>query len=156
MDNTGSFTAEVTDLTPGTTYHFRAKATGDGTSYGDDVTFTTPQLPENITVTTFQIIPQTVQIGKKVKISITCENIGGSPSVYPVILKINGVEEKTEEVSLDPGESQEVTFEITESEVGTYQVDVNGLKSSFVVQESTGSSDEFDWILIAGIVGGTL
>jgi len=47
-DNTGAFTATLTDLLPATTYHVRAYATNsEGTSYGEDRTFTTaaPTLP---------------------------------------------------------------------------------------------------------------
>jgi len=40
--NTGEFTADITGLTPGATYHVRAFATNDaGTSYGEDVEFST-------------------------------------------------------------------------------------------------------------------
>ena len=38
---TGAFTASLTGLTPATIYHFRAKAVGNGTAYGSDITFTT-------------------------------------------------------------------------------------------------------------------
>src|ERR1035437_3442232 len=39
---TGSFTSNITDLTPNTLYHVRAYATNSvGTAYGNDVTFTT-------------------------------------------------------------------------------------------------------------------
>ena len=41
MTGTGAFTAEVSGLSPETTYHFRAVAVGDATAYGDDATFTT-------------------------------------------------------------------------------------------------------------------
>jgi len=45
---TGAFTSPITGLTPGTTYHVRAYATNTaGTSYGDDVTFTTAETTEN-------------------------------------------------------------------------------------------------------------
>ncbi|MCR4872520.1 MAG: hypothetical protein K5885_03130 [Bacteroidales bacterium] len=47
-DNTGAFSATLTDLLPATTYHVRAYATNsEGTSYGEDRTFTTaaPTLP---------------------------------------------------------------------------------------------------------------
>jgi predicted phage tail protein len=37
----GTFSANLTGLTAGTTYHFRAKAVGNGTAYGSDKTFTT-------------------------------------------------------------------------------------------------------------------
>jgi hypothetical protein len=40
---TGAFTSNITGLTPGTLYHIRAYATNSvGTSYGGDVSFTTP------------------------------------------------------------------------------------------------------------------
>jgi hypothetical protein len=35
------FSATIASLTPGTTYHYRAVAVGDGTAYGDDMAFTT-------------------------------------------------------------------------------------------------------------------
>jgi hypothetical protein len=38
---TGTFSDGISGLDPGTTYHFRAKAVGDGTSYGDDMSFMT-------------------------------------------------------------------------------------------------------------------
>lgn len=41
MTATGNFTAALTGLTAGTTYHFRADATGSSTVNGSDMTFTT-------------------------------------------------------------------------------------------------------------------
>jgi phosphodiesterase/alkaline phosphatase D-like protein len=38
----GNLSAILANLTPNTTYHFRAKAVGDGTNYGVDMIFTTP------------------------------------------------------------------------------------------------------------------
>jgi len=45
----GTYTSNVTGLTPGTVYHLRAYATNsDGTQYGDDVTFSTSYLIKSI------------------------------------------------------------------------------------------------------------
>ncbi|MBA7704762.1 hypothetical protein ES703_113580 [subsurface metagenome] len=41
MTDSGSFTASLTGLSSDTNYHFRAKAVGDGTSYGEDMGFAT-------------------------------------------------------------------------------------------------------------------
>ena len=41
MTTAGTFSYSLTGLSPDTTYHFRAKAVGDGTAYGNDTTFTT-------------------------------------------------------------------------------------------------------------------
>jgi phosphodiesterase/alkaline phosphatase D-like protein len=41
MTSAGVFSVNVTDLEPGTTYHFRAVAVGEGTAYSPDATFST-------------------------------------------------------------------------------------------------------------------
>jgi hypothetical protein len=41
LTNTGAFNASLSGLTSNTLYHYRAKAEGDGTTYGSDKTFTT-------------------------------------------------------------------------------------------------------------------
>jgi subtilisin family serine protease len=45
MTGTGAFSGNITSLNPITTYHFRAKAIGNGTSYGNDTTLTTAVPP---------------------------------------------------------------------------------------------------------------
>jgi hypothetical protein len=42
----GDYSADLSGLSPNTTYHFRAKAVGDGTVYGDDMYFTTASAAE--------------------------------------------------------------------------------------------------------------
>ena len=53
MLSTGAFSFALGGISPETTYHFRAKATGYGTAYGVDMTFTTiplqpPNQPPNV------------------------------------------------------------------------------------------------------------
>jgi phosphodiesterase/alkaline phosphatase D-like protein len=51
MATTGNFTANISSLTPGTTYYYRAKGDGGeyGTSYGEEHRFTTSTLPPSVT-----------------------------------------------------------------------------------------------------------
>ena len=148
----GAFTASLTGLTPATTYHFRIKVVGNGTTYGNDTTFTTALLPASFTLTNFNIAPSTSKVGGMVNISVTCTNTGGISGTYPVIFKINSVLKQIETVNLDPGKSQLVTYAITESKSGTYEANVNELTSSFVVQKSPKPY----WILIVEILGGII
>jgi hypothetical protein len=45
----GTFSANLAGLTAKTTYHFRTKAVGDGTVWGDDMAFTTLTVPPSVT-----------------------------------------------------------------------------------------------------------
>ena len=45
LTGTGAFSFVFTGLQPDTTYHFRAKAVGDGTDYGSAQSFKTPPIP---------------------------------------------------------------------------------------------------------------
>ena len=60
----GSFTSNITGLSEGITYHVRAYATNNvGTSYGADITFTTPLLPTVITDSISNITDSTAICG---------------------------------------------------------------------------------------------
>ena len=57
---TGSFTSSITGLSPGTTYHVRAYATNsEGTSYGDDVPFTTSTVAPTVSTTAVSSVTST-------------------------------------------------------------------------------------------------
>ena len=51
MTTTGVFSFDLSTLTPGTTYYFRAKAIGDGTSYGDEKSFIASTTPPAVNTT---------------------------------------------------------------------------------------------------------
>ena len=57
MTAVGAFSADLTGLAPGTVYHFRASAVGDGTDLGADQTFTTgiPDEPPVVTTGTADV-----------------------------------------------------------------------------------------------------
>ncbi len=79
------------------------------------------------------IEPTEVNPGQPVTISCTVTNIGGEAGNYTVHLGGDFVAEKT--VSLEPGQSAEVSFEVTPAEAKTFHVSVNGLTGSFVATE---------------------
>ena len=81
MTATGEFSASLSGLSSGTTYHFRAKAVGEGTSYGIDRTFTTsapaappaPPAPPEEEAPPTEIYVETNLFGTTASISISSE-----------------------------------------------------------------------------------
>jgi hypothetical protein len=51
MGTTGTFNDGISGLSPGTLYHYRAKAVGNGTTYGSDMTFTTSTTAPTVSTT---------------------------------------------------------------------------------------------------------
>ena len=81
----GPFTSSMTGLTPGTLYHVRAYATNDaGTSYGNDVTFTSLILP-TVTTQTVTNITQTTAMGNGTIVSLGVPN----PTQYGFVWDLN-------------------------------------------------------------------
>ena len=94
---TGSFTCNLTDLQPNTTYYVRAYAINSkGTAYGEVVTFTTNKqvvLPSVITATVIQITETTALVGGNVTsdggASVTERGVVYSTNTNPVITNLS-------------------------------------------------------------------
>jgi hypothetical protein len=87
---TGSFVSNITGLTGGTLYYVRAYATTSfGTSYGNEVSFTTVALPTVITDTTLNITQTTATSGGNVTMdggsTVTARGVCWSVSSPPTI-----------------------------------------------------------------------
>ncbi|MCL0088559.1 PEGA domain-containing protein, partial [Dehalococcoidia bacterium] len=86
------------------------------------------------TVIHLTVAPAEVYTGEEVTISALVVNIGELAGTHQVILKIDGVVEATQEITLDRGASQEVSFTVTRDVAASYSVDVGGLMGTFVVR----------------------
>jgi hypothetical protein len=125
----------LTDLTPGTTYHYKtmSKDAAGNLAVSDEHTFTTLGLPATFTTSDLSISPAEVDIGQEVSISAKVANTGDAKGIYEVTLKINGVIEETKKVDVDAGASKTVTFTVVRDVAGSYAVAVDGLTGSFSV-----------------------
>ena len=90
-------------------------------------------------------------------------NTGGSEGGYTVVLKINGVLEAREEVTLKAGESETVSFTTKKDAEGIYTVDIDGKIGKFTVTAPPPvepvvppPAKPINWPLILGIVGGVI
>lgn len=93
-----------------------------------------PIPPAEISLSDLTINPPAVNPGQKVAISVIVTNLGGEAGSYEVI--IGGDFMATKTVTLNPGETKAVSFEVTApAEPGSYVVNVDGLTGSFIVTE---------------------
>ncbi len=85
-------------------------------------------------VSDLMISPTEVQIGNPVEISCLVENIGTESGSKTIICEVEGtIMEKI--VTLGPGESEVVSFEVTPEVAKAYSVSADGLYGTFVATE---------------------
>jgi hypothetical protein len=109
------------------------------TVYDADIVTETRQ--SIISVSSLRITPSKASTGKNINITVTATNNGNSTGIYEVIMMINGIVEGSKTITLAAGASQNVKFSTSKQVPGTYQVDVNGLTGSFLIETPSNSND---------------
>jgi hypothetical protein len=84
--------------------------------------------------------------GENVTIAATITNDGGQEGSYPVVLKLDGEEVETKTVTLGAGQSQQVSFTLSEMDYGQHEVEIAGLSDEFT------TSRTITWWLIIVII----
>jgi len=98
-------------------------------------------VPGDFRVSNLKITPIRVKPDGSVTIIAEAANIGPVTSSYSLVLKIKGMVEAVKEITLGPGQSQKVAFAILKDKPGVYDVDLEGLKGSFTVEEVAAPPD---------------
>jgi hypothetical protein len=112
-----------------------------------------PASTPSFVVTNMNITPSQIEVGQTVTISAEVRNNGGSEGEYPLNLMINGVWHDSRDITLAPGESRVVTYEMSGEEAGDYNVSLDGQSGKFtVVSVPSYSWLSRHWIAIAIII----
>lgn len=85
-------------------------------------------------VSDLEVDPGVVMAGEPVDVSADVTNVGGSSGEHTVTLAVAGSTEDTATVTLDPGETESVSWTVTRDELGTYTVSVAHLQDQFRVR----------------------
>lgn len=96
-----------------------------------------PLAPPSFTVSNFAISPERVRQGQPVTISASVSNVGEITGTHTLILRIKGMAESQQEVTLAPGKAQSVEFQIVKDTPGFFPVSLENWTGKFVV--------EMDW-----------
>jgi hypothetical protein len=111
-----------------------------------------PPLPAAFSTSGLAVYPAEVEIGETVTVSVLVTNSGELEGNYGLALTINGAVEETRTITLAGG-SQQVVFNITEDEAGSYSVAVNDLEGSFTVLKAPFAlSGAIVWVIVGSVV----
>ena len=86
-----------------------------------------------------------IEQGNNVKVSADIANDGGQSGNYTASLIVNGETTSGRDITLGPGQGQEVTFTLSGNEPGNYVVEIDNQRGEFTVVRWT------NWPLIAGL-----
>jgi len=92
-----------------------------------------PPAPILVSTTDLQIMPDRFVEGGTVGIIVVVTNITNGNVQQDIELKVNGVVKDSRQLSLVPGESNELTFVQVVEKPGDYEVDINGVTGKFSV-----------------------
>ncbi len=89
--------------------------------------------PAQFELRTLSITPKTVTANESVTVGVIIANTGEVQGTYDAVLKVDGVEAKTQQVALPGGTSQNVTFNTVFSNPGTYVLNIGPLADYIIV-----------------------
>jgi hypothetical protein len=93
-----------------------------------------PTRSASFTATDLSITPTEIYLGESVSISVLITNTGDLTGSYEVSLKIVDMVAQTKEVTLDGGDSETISFNVTPAITGEHTVSINGLLGTVVVK----------------------
>jgi hypothetical protein len=86
-------------------------------------------------VTSLKMTPTKIATGEKVTIEVEVKNINSETDTYNVPLMVNGVADDRKQITLAPGQTEPLTFELTRSHAGSYKISVGSKESTLTVQK---------------------
>jgi hypothetical protein len=98
--------------------------------------------PAKFTISDLLVTPEHIKEGQKANVSVQLTNVGGITGSHLVELKVKGVTEMSQEVTLAPGSTQAVSFILSKKKTGFYVIQIGDLIGKLVVE----MSDSFERI----------
>jgi len=86
-------------------------------------------------VVSLNITPTTIATGEKATIEVKVRNINSETDIYNVPLMVNGVADSRKDITLAPGASESLIFELTINHAGSYIISVGNKESTLIVQK---------------------
>ncbi len=101
---------------------------------------TKSQIPSPYSVHDPIVFPRNVSGVESIMVQVTAQNSGSASGNYELVVKFNDVIEESRVVALESGASYTETFEIFNKGPQYYNIDINGLKTSFEIEPQPSST----------------
>lgn len=98
------------------------------------------------------VMPKELSAGQPVTITVSALNNCETAGIFAIPLKINGKVEQTQTVEISPHGSFPVQFTVVKNEPGTYTVNFDNYKASFVVEGSVGAGNTTSRNLVIPVI----
>lgn len=85
-------------------------------------------------VTSFTLSSTEAPVGASTTGTIKVKNVGDVEGTYNLVVKLNGAEAHTQEVTLQPSEEKEIPITITWNETGTHTLECGGLSRTVTIR----------------------
>jgi hypothetical protein len=95
--------------------------------------------PAAFQLSNLRIEPSETKAGEKATVSAEVKNAGGSEGSYTAELKVNGVTESSQNLTIPSGASSSIKFTVSKDTPGVYQVGLDNLTGQFKVIEAATS-----------------
>jgi len=115
------------------------------------------QKPAEFEVGPITFEPSTVMVGDSITATATVKNIGDIAGTYTAALSVDGQEVDKKDIAIEPGNSQEVSFQLSKTAAGNYNLAIGDSCAIMAVNEWTPCKiqyDESDWSSVGAYVKG--
>ena len=98
--------------------------------------------PAEFALSGLSIMPPLVNPGATAHVNVRVTNTGNKGGTYKVTMKVNGVTEGSQDVTLQKGGNQVVGFTVVKNNPGIYMITIDNFSGRLVVQDQTEETDE--------------
>lgn len=89
--------------------------------------------PASFFISNLRIEPSSVAAGQTTSVSVVVVNSGGTQGSYNAVLNIGGAQDQNQAVSVSPGGTQTISFNVSRAKCGEHVITVGSLSGSFTV-----------------------
>jgi len=94
-----------------------------------------PVQPAEFSVGPVTLAPSTAMVGDVVTVAATVTNTGDVSGTYTAALSIDGQEADKKDITIEPGGSQQVSFQLTKTTAGSYNLAIGSSSTTLTVYD---------------------